>query len=70
MGTCWFDNAIFVEKVAKDANDNPTEDIIILNPDFTTRAATWTTEVDQGSQTVGADTSVFDWTYAKMKGAY
>lgn len=65
-----FDNAIFVEKVAKDANDNPTEDKIILNPDFTTRAATWTTEVDQGSQTVGADTSVFDWTYAKMKGAY
>ena len=30
-----FDNAIFVEKVAQDADGNPTEEKIILNPDFT-----------------------------------
>lgn len=65
-----FDNTIFKEKVAKDANGDPTEEKVILDPDFTTRAATWTTQVDEGSQTVGADISVFDWTYAKMKGAY
>ena len=65
-----FDNSIFQEKVAKDADGNETESKIILNPDFTTRAATWTTEVDSGSQTVGADVSQFNWTYAKGKGAF
>jgi len=65
-----FDNTIFVEKVAKDANGDPTEEKIILDPNFPTRAKAWTSTVDEGSQTVGADTSVFDWTYAKMKGAY
>jgi hypothetical protein len=65
-----FDNSIFQEKVAKDADGNETESKIILNPDFTTRAATWTTEVDSGSQSVGADISQFNWTYAKGKGAF
>ena len=65
-----FDNSIFVEKVAKDADGNATEEKIILNPDFTERAATWTTKVDQESQTTGADASVFNWTYAKAKGAF
>jgi len=65
-----FDNSIFQEKVAKNAAGEPTEQPIILNPDFTTRAATWTTEVDSGSQTVGADVSQFNWTYAKGKGAF
>ena len=65
-----FDNTIFVEKVATDENDNPTEEKIIKDPDFPTRAISWTETVDEGSQTVGADTSVFDWTYSKMKGAF
>ena len=65
-----YDNTIFAEKVAKDANGDPTEEKIIVNPDFPSRASTWTTKVEQGNQTVGADTSVFDWTYTKMKGAY
>lgn len=66
-----FDNSIFVEKVGclqncddEDDNNDIDEDKIILNPDFTTRAADWTTMVDAGSQTVGADTSKFAWTYA------
>ena len=65
-----FDNSIFQEKVAKDDDGNETETKIILNPDFTTRAATWTTEVDSGQNTVGADLGDFDWTYAKGKGAF
>jgi hypothetical protein len=65
-----FDNSIFVEKVATDDNGDPTEDKIILNPDFTERAADWTTEVQMGANTVGADLGQFDWTYAKGKGAF
>lgn len=33
-------------------------------------ASNWTTSVTAGNQTVGADTSVFDWTYANSQGAY
>lgn len=65
-----FDNSIFQEKVPKDANDVDLEDKIILNPNFTERAAAWTKEVTAGTQTVGADLSVFNWTYAKAKGAF
>ena len=65
-----FDNSIFVEKVATDDNGDPTEEKIILNPDFTTRAATWTTQVEQGANSVGANLGDFDWTYAKGKGAF
>jgi len=65
-----FDNSIFSEKVAKDQDGNETESKIILNPDFTERAAAWTTEVVKGSETVGADISQFNWTYAKGKGAF
>ena len=65
-----FDNSIFVEKVATDDNGDPTEEKIILNPDFTERAVDWTTQVDQGANTVGADLGDFDWTYAKGKGAF
>jgi len=65
-----FDNAIFVEKVATDDNGDPIEDKIILNPDFTTRAADWTTKVDKDQNTVGATLGDFNWTYAKGKGAF
>lgn len=65
-----FDNMIFSEKVAKDQDGNETESKIILNPDFTERAASWTTKVEAGSQTVGADVSQFNWTFAKAKGAF
>lgn len=65
-----FDNSIFIEKVATDDNGDPTEDKIILNPDFTTRAAAWTTEVEMGANTVGANLGDFNWTYAKGKGAF
>ncbi len=33
-------------------------------------ATNWTTSVTKGSQTVGADTSVFSWTYASRHNAY
>jgi hypothetical protein len=35
-----------------------------------TDASNWTTSVTAGSQTVGADTSVFDWTYSYSQNAY
>ncbi|MDJ0644800.1 MAG: hypothetical protein QNJ57_02350 [Flavobacteriaceae bacterium] len=73
--TAWeivgFDNSIFVEKVGclqncddEDESNDIDEDKIILDPSFTERAANWTTMVEQGSQTVGADTSKFAWTYS------
>ena len=65
-----FDNSIFVEKVATDENGDPTEEKIILNPDFTARAAAWTTQIDPGANNVGANLGDFDWTYAKGKGAF
>ena len=65
-----FDNSIFVEKVATDDQGNPTEDKIILNPDFTSRAADWTTQIEMGQNTVGANLGDFNWTYAKGKGAF
>lgn len=65
-----FDNTIFVEKVAKDDNDQPIEEKIIVNPDFTERAAEWTTQVELGANTVGANLGDFNWTYAKGKGAF
>lgn len=72
-----FDNNIFVEKVgcaqncsdADESNDIP-EDKIILNPTFTERAADWTTQVNEGEQTVGADTAKFSWTYAAAQSAF
>ena len=65
-----FDNSIFVEKVATDDSGNPTEEKIILNPDFTSRAADWTTQVNLGANSVGANLGDFNWTYAKGKGAF
>lgn len=62
-----FDHSIFAEKVKKDDNDNEVESTIILNPTFTERAAEWTTQVEAGAQTVGADLSAFAWTYANAK---
>lgn len=66
-----FDNSIFVEKVGclencdDDNSDNDVnESLIILNPSFTERAADWTTQVTEGAQTVGANTSNLSWTYA------
>lgn len=41
-----------------------------LAPNFWSDASNWATGVTKGSQTVGADLSVFDWTYAKSKNAY
>ena len=64
-----FNNSIFAEKVKKDENDVELESKIILDPTFTERAATWTTEVTAGAQTVGADLTVFSWTYASAKAA-
>src|SRR5690606_27753819 len=62
-----FNNSIFSEKVLKDEADNDLETTIILAPTFTERAADWTTQVTAGDQTVGADISVFSWTYAFAK---
>ncbi|MCF7567397.1 hypothetical protein L3X37_03325 [Sabulilitoribacter arenilitoris] len=70
-----FDNSIFLEKVgcaqncddADETNDIP-EDKIILDPTFTERASNWTSQVTEGSQTVGATTSNLSWTYANMAG--
>ncbi len=66
------DNTVFVEKVGclencDDNNDenDVTEDKIILNPTFTERAASWTTQGTSG----GANMAVFSWTFASSKGA-
>lgn len=69
-------NEIFSEKVGcaqncddeDDINDDDIDELpIILDPTFTERAATWTTTVEAGSQTVGATTSEFSWTYSNVK---
>ncbi len=62
-----FDNTVFTEKVAKDDNGVEIEAKIILAPSFTERAATWTTQVDAGANTVGANLSDFSWTYSNTK---
>ena len=62
-----FNNSIFSEKVLKDDAGNDVQSTIILDPTFTERAAAWTTEVTAGAETVGADLSVFTWTYAYAK---
>tara|TARA_R110000851_G_scaffold4768_2_gene19731 strand:+ start:2977 stop:4419 length:1443 start_codon:yes stop_codon:yes gene_type:complete len=62
-----FNNSIFSEKVLKDDAGNDVQSTIILDPTFTERAATWTTQVTAGAETVGADLSVFSWTYAYAK---
>jgi hypothetical protein len=41
-----------------------------LAPNFWSDASSWTTSITKGSQTVGADLSVFDWTWAKSKNAF
>ncbi|MFC0603730.1 hypothetical protein [Winogradskyella pulchriflava] len=70
-----FDHSIFVEKVGcaqncddDDEGNDIDEDEIILSPTFTERAANWATQVTEGSQTVGATTSNFSWTYANTAG--
>lgn len=69
-------NEIFRERVGcaqncDDENDVNNDDInelfLILNPSFTERAATWTTTVAAGAQTVGATTANFAWTYSNTK---
>lgn len=52
-------NAIFLEKTGEGENK------IILNPDFTERAAAWSTTGNSG----GATLSAFSWTYAASRGA-
>ncbi len=71
-----FNNSIFQEKVGcaqncddSDSSNDIPEDKIILNPDFTARAATWTTQVTDGAQTTGAITSRLSWTYANTAGS-
>lgn len=54
-------NEIFRETAAS------PEVLIILNPTFTERAATWTTTVAAGARTVGATTANFAWTYSNAK---
>ncbi|SDD59381.1 hypothetical protein SAMN05421636_101141 [Pricia antarctica] len=58
-----FDGSIFAEAPSVPDGESP----IIVNPDLLTRANTWTKMVTEGSQTVGADLSVFAWTYANTK---
>ncbi len=70
-----FDNSVFVEKVGclencdDDDDDNDVdEDKIILSPSFTERAANWASQVTDGAETVGANTSLLAWTYANAAG--
>lgn len=68
-----FDNSIFSEKVGclsncdDDDDDNDVNETPIIVPAFTEQAAAWTTQVTEGSATVGADLSAFSWTYANTK---
>lgn len=70
-----FDHSIFVEKVGcaqncddADEGNDIDEDKIILDPTFTERAASWASQVTEGSQTVGATTANLSWTYANQAG--
>lgn len=70
-----FDNSIFVEKggcIENCDDSNKDNDVfeatIIASPVFTDRAATWTTQVTDGAQTVGANTALLSWTYANTAG--
>ena len=74
-----FDNSVFVEKVGCAQNCDDEDDInmddidepfIILDPTFTERAAAWTTQVNEGEQTVGATTTGLTWTFASNSGAF
>ncbi|MEM9678931.1 MAG: hypothetical protein AAF901_01295 [Bacteroidota bacterium] len=69
------DNSIFIERVGcaqncddEDDNNDIDEDLIILSPTFTERAANWATQVTEGAQTVGATTSALAWTYSNTAG--
>ena len=53
-------NEIFIEKTGTGETE------IILNPDFTTRAANWSANGTTG----GANLSSFGWTYASSRGAF
>jgi hypothetical protein len=55
------DATIFQEAVG--TGESP----LIMSPDLPTRATAWTTQVTEGAETVGADTSAFSWTYANAK---
>lgn len=65
-------NSIFSEKVGcaqncddEDESNDINEELIILGPSFTDRAAMWTTIGTSG----GANTSVFGWTFASASGS-
>ncbi|UZO81587.1 hypothetical protein NBT05_03710 [Aquimarina sp. ERC-38] len=69
-------NEVFIEKGGcltncEDDDDESMrtfEDLIILTPDFTERAADWTSELaNSDAATVGAETSAFGWTYSNTK---
>tara|TARA_R110002124_G_scaffold17532_2_gene73120 strand:+ start:114807 stop:116084 length:1278 start_codon:yes stop_codon:yes gene_type:complete len=67
------DNTVFVEKGGciancddNDPNNDVFEDLIILDPTFAERAASWTTTGTSG----GANTGVFGWTLASAQGAF
>ena len=66
------DNTIFVEKVgcAENCDDeddnNDVDEVRIIDPSFTSQAASWTTTVS-GQTNAGADTSAFGWTYSNEK---
>ncbi len=66
-----FDNSIFVEKVgcAQNCDDEDESNDVDENKitTFTDDAAAWTTTVNLGANTVGADTAKFAWTYANSK---
>lgn len=66
------DNTIFVEKVGcaencdDDDDSNDVDEDQIIDPSFTSQAASWTTTVS-GQTNAGADTSAFGWTYSNAK---
>ncbi|MGB2299915.1 MAG: hypothetical protein ACPH4O_04695, partial [Flavobacteriaceae bacterium] len=66
------DNTIFVEKVGcaencdDDDDSNDVDEVTIIDPSFTSQAASWTTTVS-GQTNAGADTSAFGWTYSNEK---
>ena len=66
------DNTIFVEKVGcaencdDDDDSNDVDEVQIIDPPFTSQAASWTTTVS-GQTNAGADTSAFGWTYSNEK---
>ena len=57
------------ENCDDDDDSNDVNEVQIIDPPFTSQAASWTTTVS-GQTNAGADTSAFGWTYSNAKAGF